>query len=82
MREYRRGIYARLSPAARSKEIARATARVNKQRGRLTEEPCEVCGTTEGVEMHHDDHARPLDVRWVCRAHHPLLERSARNAYG
>ncbi len=38
--------------------------------GRLLREPCKVCGTTEGVEAHHSDYARPLDVEWLCFAHH------------
>ncbi|WP_218650451.1 hypothetical protein [Brevundimonas sp. P7753] len=30
---------------------------------------CEVCSATR-VDAHHDDYSRPLDVRWLCRAHH------------
>lgn len=37
--------------------------------GRLTKMPCEVCGC-EKVHAHHDDYARPLDVRWLCALHH------------
>ena len=38
----------------------------------LRSEPCEVCGATKTV-AHHDDYAKPLDVRWLCRSHHALL---------
>lgn len=38
--------------------------------GRLTRLPCEVCGSTDRVEAHHDDYSRPLDVRWFCFRHH------------
>jgi hypothetical protein len=38
--------------------------------GLLVKGPCEVCGTTEGIEGHHEDHSRPLEVRWLCHNHH------------
>lgn len=38
--------------------------------GRLTKEPCEICGETEKVTAHHDDYAKPLEVRWLCYPHH------------
>ena len=41
--------------------------------GEIRRGPCEVCGTEEKVEAHHDDYSRPLDVRWLCRDHHEEL---------
>jgi hypothetical protein len=38
--------------------------------GKLTPQPCEVCGITKRVYAHHDDYDRPLDVRWLCPLHH------------
>lgn len=40
--------------------------------GRLLKQPCIVCGETE-VEGHHPDYDRPLDVVWLCVAHHKQL---------
>ena len=37
--------------------------------GVLVKFPCEVCAVTK-VDAHHDDYAKPLDVRWLCRKHH------------
>jgi len=38
--------------------------------GKLTRQPCEVCGSTERVQKHHDDYSKPLEVRWFCPKHH------------
>ena len=38
--------------------------------GRLVRQPCEVCGTAEKVEAHHDDYTKALEVRWLCVVHH------------
>jgi hypothetical protein len=36
--------------------------------GRLSRQPCWVCG--EKAVAHHADYDRPLDVVWLCQAHH------------
>lgn len=46
--------------------------------GKLVRKPCEVCGEKK-VEAHHHDYNKPLDVRWLCRAHH--LEVHGKEAY-
>jgi len=40
--------------------------------GLLTKQPCHCCGS-EAVEGHHPDYSRPLDVVWLCTAHHSEL---------
>lgn len=37
--------------------------------GKLTRQPCEVCGEPE-THGHHDDYNKPLTVRWLCQPHH------------
>lgn len=48
--------------------------------GRLVRKPCERCGATVGVEAHHDDYSKPLDVRWLCPKHHMELHAKLRSA--
>jgi len=52
----------------RMREQARGTARRAVKAGLLIRQPCEVCG--RAAHMHHDDYAKPLEVRWLCPAHH------------
>lgn len=42
-------------------------------RGDLVRQPCEVCGTTTRIHAHHEDHTKPLEVRWLCAEHHHAL---------
>lgn len=41
---------------------------------------CERCGITTNrpLDSHHDDYSRPLDVRFVCRACHRILDAERR----
>lgn len=56
-------------PVRRAKQNVRSIARNAVLRGKLTRQPCEVCGATP-VEAHHDDYSQPLNVRWLCPSHH------------
>jgi len=38
--------------------------------GKLVKKPCEICGSPENIHAHHDDYLEPLNVRWLCSAHH------------
>jgi hypothetical protein len=37
--------------------------------GKLKKQPCEICGSMR-AHAHHDDYAKPLEVRWLCPKHH------------
>lgn len=63
----------RLNPAQQRRSICRSYANIYEKRGLLIAEPCAVCGTTEQIEKHHEDYGKPLDVVWLCRAHHRVL---------
>lgn len=38
--------------------------------GKLFKLPCEICRSEEIIHAHHDDYAKPLNVRWLCPMHH------------
>ena len=46
----------------------------SKRNGKITQEPCIVCGSLL-TEAHHDDYSKPLDVIWLCLKHHIWLHR-------
>lgn len=55
-------------------EIAAARAVSNAVRdGRLLKEPCLFCRSETGLEAHHRDYTKPLEVVWLCRRCHRRL---------
>lgn len=64
---------ARYPDRKRARDLAYAAIR----RGELVPGPCERAGTDcrGGIEAHHADYDKPLEVRWVCRRHHRALDR-------
>lgn len=43
--------------------------------GRITRQPCEVCGEPK-TDGHHTDYDKPLEVVWLCRKHHAEVHHS------
>ncbi|MDP7162178.1 MAG: hypothetical protein QF792_01630 [Phycisphaerae bacterium] len=55
----------------RDKTLAHAMVKAAVMLGVLVRRPCEVCGARPGeggqrIYAHHEDYARPLEVRWLC----------------
>lgn len=66
MREWRKTH--RLKGEARMKMNARSYLHVYVKRGKVDRLTCEKCGAV--AQAHHDDYSKPLQVRWLCKAHH------------
>jgi len=43
------------------------------KRGILKKGVCEICGANQRIHAHHGDYTKPLDVQWLCVAHHREL---------
>lgn len=41
--------------------------------GRMQRQGCEICNAPN-AHAHHDDHGKPLEVRWLCAKHHGARE--------
>lgn len=48
--------------------------------GTLQRQPCVRCGAVGTVEAHHEDYSKPLDVVWLCAAHHHQRHAEMRRA--
>jgi hypothetical protein len=59
---------------ARHKHLASVAVHNAVARGTLEKRPCEVCRSPES-EAHHTDYSKPLEVMWLCRAHHVAWHR-------
>jgi hypothetical protein len=55
-------------------EAAKAHEIVNRaiRNGSLSRHRCEECGDPK-AEAHHPDYLKPLEVIWLCRAHHKAI---------
>lgn len=70
----------------RNPEKRRAHEILNRavRSGTVARQPCEVCGSTDHVDGHHEDYSKPLAIVWLCRRHHvarhrkPILKKGPR----
>jgi hypothetical protein len=73
--------HSRATTAWKEKNAVRRAAHVilgnAVKNGRVMKHPCWVCG--EAAEAHHPDYSRPLDVVWLCSAHHKQAHALVKN---
>jgi len=43
-----------------------------KRKGALVPQPCVACGAN--AEAHHPNYKKPLEIIWVCREHHRVID--------
>lgn len=65
----------------RNKTKARAHSAVARAiaAGKIAKKNCDVCGENR-TQAHHDDYAKPLEIRWLCsccHSRHHTLQRAA-----
>lgn len=67
-------------PVLRMRHEARWKTRRAIASGKLTRQPCEVCGEPK-TQAHHEDYTKPLEVQWLCvschRARHAAAKEEA-----
>lgn len=68
-------VYREKHPDRRAAQIALGSA---VKAGKVIPQPCLLCG--EKAEAHHTDYSLPLDVIWLCPAHHKQAHAMARKA--
>ena len=69
MRKRRANGLERLSEEAKARRRARWYLHTYVKRGKIKKTPCVMCGNPH-VHGHHEDYSKPLDVIWLCAAHH------------
>jgi ribosomal protein S27AE len=60
----------------KQKDLAQRRLRDHCRRGKIQRQTvCEQCGSGGYIHAHHDDYAKPLDVRWLCAKCHNAVHR-------
>lgn len=57
---------------------ARGLLNYHLRKGHLVKpKTCSRCSLEKKIEGHHPDHSKPLEVVWVCRTCHRIIEKSS-----
>ena len=64
------------NPDRHFKSLSRSMFRAALLSGRVIPRTvCEKCEITKKIEAHHPDYTKPLEVIWLCNAHHKIEHR-------
>lgn len=63
--------------ANKEKHNAHSKVRTALKRGKIQRQGCVVCGDIK-TQAHHEDYSKPLDVVWLCPAHHSSRHKELR----
>jgi hypothetical protein len=69
------GIRRRIKRAANQK-----TSNAIRDKRLVRADQCFYCGDTEGIDAHHWNYYRPLDVTWLCARCHRIADMARRDA--
>ena len=69
VREIRRRSYKKSPEKYKARQLVREEIR----KGNIKRGACSMCGK-EKAEAHHPDYSKPLDIMWLCRFHHGVVE--------
>lgn len=72
--------YKTFTPEQKKRADARTFVHMAVRRGKMVKQSCQFkltdgmcCGIKE-VESHHEDYDKPLEVQWLCKGHHKLVD--------
>lgn len=65
----------RYREAHQDRDTARCAVNNAIRDGKLKAKPCERCTFALGVQAHHEDYSKPLDVVWLCTKCHGARHR-------
>ncbi len=65
----------RRDPAFKKMRAARRKVATEIEAGRMIRGDCECCGATK-ADAHHESYEKPLEVVWLCRSCHMLIEKA------
>jgi len=73
----------RRTPIGKANIRAHSAANYAIKTGKLKRSPCEVCGSIDNINAHHDSYLKEdyLNIRWLCFSHHKEWHKNNKPKY-